>query len=69
MSTPKTTYLEYGEIVVWAKRLAAEDWSRLTWKHLIGDAELLLLWAIFLITLVIAGWTFRYMTLLGLLFS
>lgn len=51
MADPKIT-LSAADISKWSERLAAEDWSWLTWKYLLGDAALILLWLAFLTTLI-----------------
>jgi hypothetical protein len=52
MSNPKTTYFDEGDVALWSKRLAAEDWSWVTWKFLLGDTALVILWALLMLTLI-----------------
>ncbi|MFA0809391.1 hypothetical protein [Microbulbifer epialgicus] len=51
MANPEIT-LSASDLSKWADKLAAEDWSFSTWKYLLGDAALIGLWGIFLVTLI-----------------
>lgn len=51
MSSP-TTYFDAGDVALWSKRLAAEDWSWVTWKFLIGDSAFIILWMVLMFTLI-----------------
>jgi hypothetical protein len=48
----QTTYFDAGNAAVWAKRLAAEDWSWVTWKFVMGGAALVFLWFFLILTLI-----------------
>jgi hypothetical protein len=52
MATPRTTYFDAGDVVLWSKRLAVEDWSWVTWKFLLGGTAVVFLWVLLMITLV-----------------
>jgi len=47
-----TMALSQADMSKWAGRLAADDWSWVTWKYFLGDSILLLLWLVFMFTLV-----------------
>jgi hypothetical protein len=51
MASP-TTYFDAGDVALWSKRLAAEDWSWVTWKFLLGSSAVIILWVLLMITLV-----------------
>jgi len=44
--------LSKTEMGKWADRLAAEDWAWVTWKYFLGESVLILLWLVFVCTLV-----------------
>ena len=47
-----TMALSQADMSKWAGRLAADDWSWVTWKFFLGDTLLLILWLIFMFTFV-----------------
>jgi hypothetical protein len=44
--------LSQADMNKWGSRLAAEDWTWVTWKYLLGETALFALWLIFMYTLV-----------------
>lgn len=51
MADPKIS-VSSSELSKWGERLAAEDWSWLTWKYILGDAALIALWFVFILVLI-----------------
>lgn len=53
--------LTSSEMAKWGQRLAADDWAWVTWKWLLGDTALILLWLLFVFALIqmIVPWSRR----------
>ena len=51
MADPQIT-ISSSELSKWGERLAAEDWSWLTWKYILGDAAFIALWFLFFSVLI-----------------
>ncbi|WP_162926481.1 hypothetical protein [Teredinibacter purpureus] len=44
--------LTSSEMNKWAQRLAAEDWTWITWKWLLGNSALIVIWLVFVLAVV-----------------
>lgn len=44
--------LTSSEMAKWGQRLAADDWAWVTWKWLLGNSALILIWIVFVVALL-----------------